>query len=1051
MLKFLLFILMALLFEPGGLQCQPYYFRHFQVENGLSNNTVFCTAEDNRGFLWLGTKDGLNRFDGYSFKTFRNDPADAQSIGDNSIRSLYADKAGVLYVGTHHGLYKYNAFTENFATIYVTNDEIRDIKKDSTGLLWFIAGVSLFTCNENTGVLHTYTGFDATSICTDGKGIVWVATANGFIQRYNRQQENFTSFNLFDSTQKVTSRWIEKIYATASGSILAGTSNYGVKLFDLTNFTYKDLLTYNPNKTEIFARDFIRQSGDEYWIATESGVFIYNIQTGSFINLRKDNNSPYAISDNAVYSLCKDREGGIWAGTFFGGINYYRRQYTSFKKYFPTDKANSLSGNAVREICQDKYCNLWIGTEDAGLNKLDKTKGLFTHYEPTGAKTDITYSNIHGLLARGNELWIGTFEHGLDVMDIKNGKVTRHYPSAIYPSLLKSNFIVTIYQSTQGIIYIGTRLGLYYLDSASGNFNNQKEIPGNCFVHALQQDGRGNLWVATLGNGLFYYNIFTGKTGNFTYRASEKNCLGSNTVTGLFIDSRQNLWCATEGGGLCKFNYNDSTFTKYDVKDGLPGNTVFKVLEDGRHQLWFTTSKGLVCFAPETKNIKVFTTANGLLSDQFNYNSGYRDSDGTMYFGSAKGLISFNPETFTQSTFLPPVYITGFLVNNKELPINVKGSPLQQAISFTKNITLTYDQASFNIEFAALSFTAPEMTLYKYKMEGLEKDWTTLTTNRKVYFTGLAPGYYTFKVKAANSSGIWNDKETVLHIKISPPFWASWWAYCFYMCGTILIIYLLVKSYHQRVQEKIKQDVKLFELEKEKEISQAKIEFFTNVAHEIKTPLTLIKGPLEKVIKKAGANDEISHNLKIMERNTDRLIELTNQLLDFRKTEISGFHLNFVKTNITALLEERSVSFKLLAEEKGISFNTSLPPEPLHAYVDMDALHKVVNNLFNNALLYSNSKMEVVLYSVAKHDLLFKIKFSNDGFLVPVEMKEKIFEPFYRMQETAGKRGSGIGLALSRALVELHKGTLELLQTQNGMNVFLLTMPIHQKIEFNLS
>lgn len=1045
--KKLLLVFLILFHASMTASSQSYYFRHYQVENGLSNNTVFCCVQDKNGFLWMGTKDGLNRFDGYTFKTFRNDVDDNLSIGDNFIRSLYIDANDILYAGTRNGLYRYNSNMENFTIVYRASSEVRDIKKDVKGNLWFVSGQSLIQLTESTKKTIIYKPedyFAATSICIGADKNVWVATANGLLEKYDAQHNLFTAYKLFAENQHTSSKWIERIYATNQNSILVGTSNYGIKLFSLKDLAYKDLLTYNPDKTAIFARDFIQTADTEFWIATESGAFIYNTLTGKFTNFKKKFIDPYSISDNAIYSLCKDKEGGIWAGSYFGGVNYYPKQYTSFEKFFPDYSTSSISGNAVREICEDKYGTIWIGTEDAGLNKLDKQTGLFTQYKPSGISPGISYPNIHGLLANNDELWIGTFEHGLDVMNIKTSKVIKHYPGDDSSKVLRSNFIVTILQTKKKDIFIGTRQGLYQFDAVNKSFNGIPEIPSNSFIHSLLEDKNGHLWIGTMGNGLFYYDAPTKRIINFIYNQKNKKSISGNSITTIFEDSYGDKWVGTEGSGLCKFNLADSSFSSYTLKDGLPGNTIFKILEDSLKNLWITTSKGLVCFNPSTKKIIVYTTANGLLSDQFNYNSGYKDANGKMYFGSVKGLISFTPDAFVTNNFVPPLFITSIHVNNKELPVNAVSSALHQSILNTQQIELTHDQSSFSIDFAALSFTAPEMSEYKYILQGIDNDWTYLKTNRKVYFTNLSAGTYTFKVKAANSSGLWNGKETTLIIKILPSFWASKWAYALYILVTGLIIYFLFKNYHNRIAEKNKRKIELLEHEKEKEIYDAKINFFTNVAHEIKTPLTLIKAPLEKIVKKASDDIDIGRHLKIMERNTDRLIDLTNQLLDFRKIETNSFQLNFTNTNISELLLERYSSFKNIADQKNIEITLDIPVASLYAYVDTDALHKIINNLFTNALSYCKNIVDLRLFLLNENSNFFYITFSNDGHLIPEEMTEKIFEPFYRLKETQNKPGNGIGLALSKSLAALHHGELYLKEPNNKTNIFILRLPIKQ-------
>ncbi|WP_431213957.1 ligand-binding sensor domain-containing protein [Puia sp. P3] len=1039
---------------------QPYYFRHYQVEQGLSNNAVICSIQDRRGFMWFGTKDGLNRYDGYTFKTFRYRPDDSNSIGSNFIHALCEDPSGNMWVGTENGLYGYDTSTERFRLVAsAPAGQIRAVQADKAGNLWFVSGFSLFKYTPASGRLQYYDishYFESSSICLASDGNVWIATTNGFLERYDSYTDKFTPFDVFGHSHRTGSRWIEKIYATSDGQILVGTSNQGAKSFRIATGDYTDILTYNSDGTEIFVRAFLQTRDGEYWIATESGIFIYN--GTSVVNLHKMYNDPYSISDNAVYTFCKDREGGIWVGTYFGGINYYPRQYTPFKKYFPRTGENSLGGNVVREIREDQYHNLWIGTEDAGLNKFNTATQTFTHYQPDGTATGLTYANIHGLLPRGNELWVGTFEHGLDVLDVRTGKVIRRYNAASGRSSLRSNFIYCIYQPPGGQLMLGTTIGAYKYDPLKDDFDSLPYLPLHCWYSSLLQDRGGTVWAATYGSGLYSYNGKTtnnghgGGTTNYRYSRTDSTSLCSDRVNSIFEDSRGWLWLATEGG-LCRFN--NGRFIRYTTADGLPSNFILCLLEDKKGRLWISTSRGLVCLDPRDRAVKTFTQASGLLSDQFNFNSAYEDSAGTMYFGSARGFISFNSGHFTANQLASRVYITGFQVHNKELPIAAAGSPLRQSITSTTAITLPYNQSSFSIDFALLSYTAPEISEYAYRMEGLDKNWTELKTNRKAYFTELAPGTYTFKVKASNSDGVWDQKETRLTIAILPPWWRSWWAYLLYALVVGAIVRYIIYSYHVRTEEKNRRKMEMLEAAREKEIFKSKIEFFINVAHEIKTPLTLIKAPLEKVMRVAGGQDAIKDSLSIMHRNTNRLLDLTSQLLDFRQAELQGYSLNFVKANITALVGEMCQGFIPLAEQRGIAFAVALPPGPLYAYVDKDAFSKILSNLLSNAVKYAHSRVELTL---VPQDATFTIAIANDGYIIPPEMKEKIFEPFFRLKETEKQKGAGIGLALSRSLASMHKGSLVLeapAPGENGdrvsdRNTFILTIPIHQEIEFDL-
>ncbi|MFD0795116.1 two-component regulator propeller domain-containing protein [Mucilaginibacter litoreus] len=1050
MKPFLSFFLLLLMCLSSGY-AQTHYFKHYQVEHGLSHNTVYCAIQDKRGFLWLGTKDGLNRFDGYSFKVFRHIPADKHSISSNVIHSLSIDNQGDLWIGTDDGLDKFNFKTENFAHINSIKDGVRGVVHDADNNCWFVSGSSLLMYNKNTGQIKNYlTGheFEATSIAINNKDI-WVSSTKGTLEKLNTDNGTFKSYSVFSHSKAVASNYIDKIYATCDDKIFVGTANQGFKEFDCLTGTYTDILTYNPDHTEIYVRDFIKYNDKEYWIATESGIFIYNIVTRQFTNLKKNYTDHYSLSDNAVYALYKDAEGGVWAGTYFGGINYYPKQYSTFNKYYPGTDDNTLKGNVVREICKDKYGNLWLGTEDNGLNKLSPDKTVWTHYYP-GIKNGLSNSNIHGLLASNDELLIGTFERGLNVFDIATGKVKQLYVAGNGDNSLKSNFIISFCKTRAGAIFIATTKGLYRYNETDKNFTQIKKIPPNDFIYSIIEDHKGIIWIGTVRDGIYCYDPASDTSKKLKYDYYVPNALQSSTVNGIFEDSNHHLWFATEGLGLWRYNPNNESFKFYGLNNGLPSNYIFKILEDDHKNIWVSTTRGLVSLNLTSGYTKVYTKANGLLSDQFNYNSAFKDSDGTMYFGCVKGLISFNPSQFKTNNFIAPVYITGFQVHNNEILVNGPDSLLKQSIICTKQINLNHNQSSFSIDFSALSFSSPEMSQYKYMMKGLDKGWTFLTTNRKVYFTQLAPGHYTFVVKAAGSNGIWTAKATRLEINIAPPFWAGTTAYMIYAVLIIAAGYLLLREYHRRTREKNKRIIDQLENDKEKEIYNAKIEFFTNVAHEIRTPLTLIKGPMEKVIKKAENVPEIQNNLKIMEKNTNRLLDLTNQLLDFRKTETNGFSLSFVKADITDLLADTYLQFNAMAEQRNLNYVLKIKDQHLYAFVDTEAFTKIISNLISNALKYATSNVEVELLTPNDNGYTFCVVIKNDGHLIPFELRERIFEPFFRLKESVKQVGTGIGLSLSRSLAELHKGTLFLSESINDFNIFTLTLPIHQEKEFDL-
>jgi ligand-binding sensor domain-containing protein/signal transduction histidine kinase len=1048
---------LALLFKVHLVSGQSFYFRHYSVENGLSNNAVLCSVQDKMGFLWFGTKDGLNRFDGYTFKTFRKAAGKRGAIGHNFIRSLYNDAEGTLWVGTEKGLYKYLERTEEFILLPGTaNHSVRNLVQDKHGDCWFISGFALCRYIKRTGKLEKYNHrkyFIATALCTTPQGAIWIGTVDGHLKKYNAENNSFADLDLFQHSKPAADKYIECLYYSSDGQLMAGTHTLGIKILNSQRNDYTDIVQPFSVEKKMFVRTIMQTTADEFWLGTETGIFIYNRKTGQAIHLQKDYNDPFSIADNIVHTFCRDKEGGIWIGSYFGGVNYYPDQYTPFKKFFPKKGENSISGNVTREIKKDQYGNLWIGTEDAGLNKLDPS-GRFTHYKPTAGSSSISAVNIHGLLATGNELWIGTFDQGIDVMDIRTGKVFRRFRAGP-GSVLPINFIYSIYQTGEGRILIGTPLGIFTYNRIKDKLERFEGLPHWAWYSSILMDRSGTIWAATLGAGVHYYNPATGKGGSFKYDDTNANSLSSDRVNAVFEDSKGNLWLATEEG-LCKWDPSTQNFTHYGAANGFPSDFMLSILEDEMENLWVTTTKGLVRFQPVSGKLQVFTTVNGLLSDQFNFNSACKDTNGVMYFGSVKGLVGFRPAAFRQNSFPPPVFITGIQINDRDLPIGQKGSPLTQSITLTDKITLAHNQSTIAVNFAALSYTAPEMMQYSYKMEGLSKEWVNLKTSRRVSFTELPPGNYTFLVRAMNNDGVWDQKETKLSVQILPPWWATSWAYSCYALLVVLLVYYMAYLYHKRLKEKNRRKIELVEMEKEKailqlelakekEIVQAKIDFFTNVSHEIRTPLTLISVPLAKVIKYAGNIPAIANSLKIMERNTKRLIDLTTQLLDFRQIELRQLNLSFTRLEITGLLADVYASFTTLAEQKNITMSMRLPEAPFFAFADADAFNKILYNLFSNAVKYAESSIDVALIPGFKSSTTYTVLIKNDGYLIPEDLREKIFEPFFRIREIGSETGTGIGLALARSLTELHNGMLVLEPPEGKMNVFSLTLPVlHQ-------
>ncbi|HET8737669.1 MAG TPA: two-component regulator propeller domain-containing protein [Pricia sp.] len=1040
------FLVLILLFTIPS-SAQDYYFKKYKVENGLSHNTVLSSLQDRHGFLWFGTKDGLNRFDGYTFRRFQNDPLADNGLRGNYIECLHEfDK--MLWAGTDNGLFSYDERSENFEILKGTQRKsIFDIEHDANGNLWYIAEGGLYRHNLAQQKTVSYPRddfFDAVTIARSPEDVLWVASTNA-LYRYSPSDDSFEHFDIDIAEDMRHPLRINTLFFLNGSTLLLGTQNHGIIAFDLDQGRIKNLSPLTD--TSHYVRDMALRVNDELWVATETGIYIYNLTKDEQIHLKKNYDDPYALSDNAVYTLTVDREGGIWAGTYFGGINFLAYPYYPFKKFFPMASRNSISGNAVREIKPDTYGNIWIGTEDAGLNKYNPKTGRFTEFTSKERGGILSHHNVHGLLPIKDKLYIGMFDNGLDVLDIPTNTITAHY-SAGGEEGLGSNFVFHLFESEKGEIFVITTSGIQIYDPETARFEFVDYFPRHIFYTCFVEAKDGTLWAGSYSEGLYFYDPKTGKTGSYQYDEDTPHSISHNHINAIFQDANQKIWITTENG-LNLFNPDKGHFKKFTTNDNFPSNVFYTILEDDTGILWITTSNGLVEFDPETHEMKTYTEGNGLLSNQFNYASAYKDGDGKLYFGSVNGLIRFDPADFTKNTYHAPIFFTGLQINGKEIKVDTEESPLEQSITMTEKLVLAPRQSSFAIDFAALSFTAPKKTGYRYRLEGLNEDWINLDKTNRISFTELPAGDYTLQIEARNDNREWSPEAASLQIEVLPVFWKSPLAYSLYAILACLIVFTGFRMYHQRIKANNRQRLKQLNHRKEKEIYQAKIEFFTNVAHEVRTPLTLIIGPLEKMMQSMDEIPRFKDTLQVMEKNTSRLLNLVNQLLDFRKTELEDIRLTFLETNITDLVKQTQTRFSQAIETAQIDFEMHLENQEIYAYVDGEALRKITSNLFNNAIKYAENKVSV--YLKATEDS-FELTVNNDGPLIPSHLKTKIFEPFYRVPgiENQSRTGTGIGLSLAASLTELHNGSLQLNTASGVYNSFVLHLPIHQENKFVL-
>lgn len=1042
-----LFVLFYLCILNGFLvKGSDYYFRNMAVEDGLSQNMVYSIMQDKTGFMWFGTMDGLNRYDGIQFRIFKKGNGELHTIGSNKIFSMLQNEDEKIWIGTANGIYIYDPLYESFSRFNVQSTEgeeidgiVRDLKSDKEGNIWMTVQDKGIYCYSH-GNLRSYLLADThvRELIFDTEGTLWVATHGRGLLKIDPESTETTQFLLDEKKIDCPDNSINVLLSYNSHYMLVGTVTKGVQKFDLEKEVFTPFLEKENDGKTLFVRCMIKTENQELWIGTETGIYIYDLKSEKYLNLKHTYNDPYSLSDNAIHSLFQDREGGIWVGTFFGGICYFNYAFSQFEKYYPIIGENSISGKSISEFCEDFSKKIWIGTEDAGLNWFDPLTKTF-------GKSLIPAKNIHSLLCDENRLWVGTFSEGLYVLDLRTGNI-RSYRNSLSENSMKDDNIYSIYKDSSGKVWIGSMTGLQYFDQISNNFKRINENMINSQVNDILEDYRGILWFATIGDGIFSYNRFSDEWHHYPSTVNNPDDTGKSIIC-LLQDKKNRLWIGTEGAGLGIYDIDMNSFkSAITSHTGLPNDVIYRLIEDNKGYIWGSTNKGIFRLNPDNMDVIVYTHSNGLLGDQFNYKSGFKSYDGKIYFGGVKGFVAFTPDNLGINEYVPPVVLNSFQIQNKEVSLAEKDSPLKRSITYTNNIKVPYNASVFSIGFATLSYAYPRGNIYAYKLEGRDNEWIYVDQVHQVNYSDLSPGNYVFRVKGSNSDGIWNETETSLKIDVLPPWYRTFAAYLFYIVAISGIISFSTYNFVRRTKRR--NDLLLTELEntKEKELYTAKIDFFTHITHEIRTPLSLIKIPLGDVMKNIDIYNPNWDNLAIVQRNVDRLLKLVNELMDFRKTESRSLSLNFVKTDVVGVIKDTISRFKPSLDSKKIIFNNRFSIESLYADVDREVFTKIISNLFSNALKHS---LTVVEMEFSHNEKNFIIEIENDGDTIPDEYLKKIFEPFFKLNRNV--QGTGIGLAFVKSLVELHKGTIYCDNSKPDRTIFVMILPINQDYSINMN
>lgn len=879
-IRYTLFIFLQISGLSVFSQKQNIRFEHLGPDQGLSQSNVICILQDSRGFMWFGTRDGLNKYDGYKFTVYKNDVRDPHSLGNNYIRSIVETRDGNIWVATSGGLCLFDRFRNRFTNFKhdpknrfsISNDFVLNVMEDYLGNIWAGTENGLNVLDKKTSQFtrYTHTKGDTASLADvqvkkifeDSHHTLWICTNGGGLNRFNRENETFTRFQHNEKdNNSISSNNINTMFEDSKHRLWVGTNDNGLDLLNkqtgqFSHFKHDDNDNNSLAANSVFAIN--EDNENKLWVGTENGgLSIFNPETGKFHTYQNDVVDNTSLSNNSIYAICKDKKSNIWLGTFTGGVDMVNPDTRKFAQYKHILNKNSLSNNNVLCIYEDSQKNIWIGTDGGGLNLFNPKTGHFTHFRhEKNNKNSIAGNYVLSVCedSKGN-IWVGTWADGVTVFN-KTTRTFKHFKNDPHdPSSLSNNNAWKIFEDKEKNIWIGTYGGgLNLFDPATNSFTsyqykeNNKTGLSNNNIYSIFEDNEKKLWISTDGGGL---NLFDRSTKTFLHflHDEKKNSISNNSTGTICEDRNKNLWIGTMAG-LSFLDKKTNKFTNYTTADGLPNNVIFGILEDTRGNIWISTNKGISRFDPVNKAFKNFGVSDGLQSNEFKIQAYCKSNSGTMYFGGNNGFNQFLPDSIEPNSFPPPLVITSFQIFNKEVPVSVDStiSPLKKDITETKEITLSYKSSVISFEFASLNYTIPEKKQYAYMLEGFDETWNEVGTQRTATYTNLDAGEYVFKIKGLNNDGSWSEAITSIRLTITPPFWLTWWfkILCIsFVIGCFAAFYkmrvktitkqkaVLEKQVEERTNEIVKQKEEMHAVMLDKAVAQGKFEIASDVMHDI--------------------------------------------------------------------------------------------------------------------------------------------------------------------------------------------------------------------------
>lgn len=1065
-------------------QSETFKVDHITVEEGLSQSTVYSITKDAYGFLWFGTRDGLNRYDSRSLKVYKNIEGDPTSLSGNNIHCFFTDVKNHLWIGTNEGISIYNPERDNFTQIKndpkikssLSGNHVTSIIQALDGTVW------VGTNNGLNKVLNTesYTFQHFQNVATDGKSlldnevrnlffdrenVLWIASTSGVSKLIpNNGQPYFENYPLI-STDRQGKSWINCLEEDDYGNILIGTEQNGLKVLNKKSGKIKGINLDRYTNRNFESIRVISRDNDKFLIGTIDGLYVLNEKletTSQLRNILEDNTS---LNDNSVRSIFIDPSGIYWIGTFYGGVNFYSPLSKQFSSVRFTDQNSQRVSKLIGAITTDENSNLWVSTDGNGLycvNKEGETIHQFKHSDSD--PNSLSHNKIKCLLIEKDGIWIGTLK-GLNYYHFLSKKFTHYYHDLNDPNSIADDRIYNIKKDTNGTIWIATyRGGLCKFNPDSKTFS--RLTHNETDTTSLSSEGitylyvgeNNTLWVGTVA-GLNKMDS-NGKTF-IRYGNSHGNLEGEGDyILCITEDYLNNLWIGTRDAGLKRILKGSNKITAFTAEDGLPGNTVNGILEDSQGALWLSTNNGLSRLDPVTMQFKNYNKNDGLTCKEFNFNSFHKDSQENMYFGGYNGIVKFNPAEILENNTPPPLQFTKLKLFKKESTDQKENSIPFKSLMNSHSLSFNYLQNVFSIEFVALSYINSNKNRYAYQLVGFEDQWNYVSDPVATYMN-LSPGNYTLLVKASNNDNVWTTEPLRMEITVLPPPWKTWWAYCIYASIILGLIYSLIRF--NKMRWKLTHDLRIEHIEKEQQekLHRSKLAFFTNIAHEIRTPLTLIVSPIEIALQNYSGDSFLQKQLRLVKSNTNRLTRLINQLLDFQKQESGTLKLKRVSGNIVELVKEITYSFSEYAKSRNITVKLNTTHDELAVNYDPNELEKVFCNLLHNAfkftpgggnILISISVMEGINTSPS-----VKIIVEDNGIGIHTSELPKIFNRFFQVENHGiNESGFGIGLALTKGIIDLHEGSISVESEEadlghTGFTRFTILLPLASKPEIVLS